>query len=146
MWRSKFQICISAIFKILNSISRNINIHTFHTQRVLFPALHYLNHIGTKVTVSAYSPSKGMWLRIPDKYMRKNTNNLQLLGFQACNSANNPSFQNLTSNCCTGQKAFFVRFWKDGLFPQLQAKMSWGCRSLLFWHHNYQVSLTFIRI
>ncbi len=38
----------------------------------------------------------------------------------------------------------FVRFWKDGLLAELQAKGSRACRDcrfLLFWHHNYQVTL-----
>ena len=35
----------------------------------------------------------------------------------------------------------FVRVWKDSLLAELEAKMSTGCRFLLFWHHNYQVSL-----
>ncbi len=31
-------------------------------------------------------------------------------------------------------KRLFVGFWKDGLLAELQAKMSRGCRFLLFWH------------
>ncbi len=30
---------------------------------------------------------------------------------------------------------------KDGLLAELQATTSKSCRFLLFWHHNYQVSL-----
>ncbi len=36
---------------------------------------------------------------------------------------------------------FLGRFWKDGLLTELQAKMPRGCRILLFWHNNYQVTL-----
>ena len=39
-------------------------------------------------------------------------------------------------------KWLFVRFWKDCLLAELQAKMSRGCRFLLFWHHSYEVTLT----
>ncbi len=46
-------------------------------------------------------------------------------------------------------KRVFVGFWKDGLLIELQyvhyvhyANMSTDCRFLLFWHHNYQVTLT----
>ena len=52
-----------------------------------------------------------------------------------CNSANEPSFQNLT-------KRLFVGFWKDCLLAELQARMSKSRRFLLFLHHNYQVSLS----
>ncbi len=38
-------------------------------------------------------------------------------------------------------KRLFVGFWKDGLSAELQAKMSRGCRFLLFWHHSYEVTL-----
>ncbi len=38
-------------------------------------------------------------------------------------------------------KGHNVRFWKDGLLTELQAQMSRGCIFLLFWHHNYQVTL-----
>ncbi len=38
-------------------------------------------------------------------------------------------------------KCIFARFQKDGLLAELQARMSRGCRILLFLHHDYQVSL-----
>ncbi len=41
-------------------------------------------------------------------------------------------------------KRLFVGFWKDGLSTELQAKMSRGCKFLLFWHHNYQVTLRWL--
>ena len=40
------------------------------------------------------------------------------------------------------QVTIFVGFWKDCLLAELQAKMSKDCRFLLFWHHNYQESLS----
>ena len=43
----------------------------------------------------------------------KNNKNLQLLGIQACSSANKASFQ----------KMFFVRVWKDGWLAELQARL-----------------------
>ncbi len=48
-----------------------------------------------------------------------------------------------TLNSVTGSVSspYFVGFWKDGLLTEVQAKMSRSCRSLLFWHHNYQVTL-----
>ena len=30
--------------------------------------------------------------------------------------------------------------FKDGLSTELQAKMARGCRFMLFWYHNYQVT------
>ncbi len=38
-------------------------------------------------------------------------------------------------------KRLFVVFWKDGLLAELQARMTRGCRLLLFLHNKYQVSL-----
>ena len=35
----------------------------------------------------------------------------------------------------------FACNWKDGLLAELQAKISRGCRFLLFWHHSYEVTL-----
>ncbi len=64
---------------------------------------------------------------------------MQCLDVLACNSANKPSFQNL-------QKGLFAQRsldGKDGLLAELQAKMSRGCRFLLFWHHSYEVTLRF---
>ncbi len=46
----------------------------------------------------------------------KNSENMQLLDVLVCNTANKPSFQNLT-------KSHFVRFWKGGLLAELQARM-----------------------
>ncbi len=38
-------------------------------------------------------------------------------------------------------KKHFVRFQKDPLLAELQAKTSKGCRLLLFQHHSYMVTL-----
>ncbi len=40
------------------------------------------------------------------------------------------------------QVKLFSSLRKDGLLTELQAKMSRGCRFLLFWHHNYWVTLS----
>ena len=81
---------------------------------------------------------------------------MQPLDVLACNSANKQSFQNLTKNpfaqCSLDVKSvvtsmehwlkrLFVRFLKDGLLAELEARVPRSCRVLLFWHHNYQVSL-----
>ena len=39
------------------------------------------------------------------------------------------------------EKKDFGGFLKDGILTELQAKMSTSCRFLIFWHHNYQVTL-----
>ncbi len=60
-------------------------------------------------------------------------------------SANRCYFKNLTglftSMECWAKRPF-VRSWKDGLLTESQARMSRGCRLLLFWHHSYEVTLT----
>ncbi len=38
-------------------------------------------------------------------------------------------------------KMLLVRFWKDCLLAELQAKTARGCRFLLFQHHSYEVTL-----
>ena len=39
------------------------------------------------------------------------------------------------------RQKIFVRFRKDHLLAELQAKTSKGCRILLFQHHSYMVTL-----
>ncbi len=70
---------------------------------------------------------------------------------QICNltSANRCYFKNVTALLTSMEhwaKGFFVGFWLEGLLAELQARMSRDCRFLLFWHHNYQVSLIFIPV
>ncbi len=43
-------------------------------------------------------------------------------------------------------KSLLVRFWKDCLLAELQAKTARGCRFLLFQHHSYEVTLTLLYI
>ncbi len=62
----------------------------------------------------------------------QNSKNQQLIDILACYSANKPSFQNPTKGIL-----------KDGSLAESQARVSRCCRFLLFWHHNYQVSLKF---
>ena len=69
-----------------------------------------------------------------------------MTGLQISNftSANRGYLKNLTAlfaymECWA--KSFFFRCWKDSLLAELRAKMSRGCRFLLFWHHSYKVTL-----
>ncbi len=75
-----------------------------------------------------------MWYII--SYQNKTIKNLQHLDILASISANKQSFQNPT-------KWFFIGFRKDGLLTELQAKMSKGCRYLLFRHHNYYLIMRY---
>ncbi len=59
-------------------------------------------------------------------------------------SANRCYFRNVTALFTSIErwaKRLLVRFQKDGLLAELQAKTSKGCRMLLFQHHSYMVTL-----
>ncbi len=71
---------------------------------------------------------------------------LKMTSLQMCNftSANRCYFKNVialfTSMECWAER-LFVRFRKNPLLAELQAKTSKGCRILLFQHHSYMVTL-----
>ncbi len=70
----------------------------------------------------------------------------KITGLQISNltSANRCYFKNVTELFTSMEywaKGFFVGFWKGGLFAELQARMSRGCRFLLFLKHKCLVTL-----
>ena len=91
-------------------------------------SLFYSFSIESNHTISLFT------LRIPDSYEAKIAMICNFWTF-------GPVIQLINHLFKIRPKAFFVRFWIEGLLAELQARMSRDCRFLLFWHHNYQVSL-----
>ncbi len=88
-------------------------------------------------------------LRIPDSYDAKIAKICNFWTFwpviQLINHLFKCYFKNVTALFTSMEhwaKGLFVWFWIEGLLAELQVRMSRDCRFLLFWHHNYQVSLT----
>ncbi len=70
----------------------------------------------------------------------------KMTSIQICNltSTNRCYFKNVTALVTSREhwaKWLFVRFWKDCLLAELQAKMPRGCRFSLFCHHSCEVTL-----